>query len=139
MTKGIGITRKQYEILGIVPKKGWIQEIIGKEITEEAARNFENCKGGKKTAHAEKIPPQGLSIGKIYDADEIMRYASALPFCDFKHTLIYFHGTQGTCCNSCAICGENVSPEKNIQNRNYLSLCNACYLKITQKNIGNMV
>lgn len=53
LTKGIGCNSTQHQVLGTTPKKGWIDSLIGTEISDEKYQRFLSLKGAsKKTANA---------------------------------------------------------------------------------------
>lgn len=65
LTKGVGINNRQFKILGIENKSGWLKELIGKEIDEEIYQNFLDAKTKPKDAKT----PDEWSVYIRYLAD----------------------------------------------------------------------
>jgi len=128
MNGGIGVTAKQVKALGISypPKKGWLRNLIGKEITDEQARAFEEGKG-ITTARAEGT--DGIKCDYL----SVALYLRTLPVDKYLQSPFLAYGYLKSIQGKCAVCSVKLHSILKVQGKcgvHYVNVCNSCFEKI---------
>ena len=130
MNGGIGITRKQLVALGVQwpPKKGWLKNILGKEISDEQAEAFV---AGRNIVTNQFTGTDGIRC----DSVSVTLYVRTLPMGEFLKSPFIAYGYMKPLQGSCAVCARklhSIAKTKGKVGVHYVNVCNDCFEKIKQ-------